>query len=285
MISRRTVERYNMPAEAIEALQFIDVEEVLQTTISPLPFARAMRSSAGGAIVMRFEQPDNHALNLQLAESALSSLGPITCVYPHDGVWSDLSVNLAADPRRTHGVGENPFHMDMVDREFSPRYIALYCQRSDPRGGGGSMLSDVRAALERLSPPELDTLAKPAFSYFADQGVFGVGKHLERFPIVPPEPNGFVRFTSKMLPHLEKGELFDPALASPSDVVSAFSSLTSEVKEGRFSYRLEEGEMLVFDQFRFAHARMPLGDGQENVPINARRLLRQTYVSSAPLEP
>lgn len=274
-----------MLTEPIDAFQFIDAKDILQKAISPLPFARAMRSSAGGAIVVRFEQSSNHALNLQLAESALSSLGPILCVYPHDGVWSDLSVDLAADPQRTHGVGENPFHMDMVDRAFSPRYIALYCQRSDPREGGGSMLSDVRAALGRLPAPELDTLAKSAFSYWADQGVFGVGEHLERFPIVPPEPDGFVRFTSKMLPHLEQGELYDPTVVNPSDVVSAFKSLTSEVKAGAFSHRLGEGEMLVFDQFRFAHARMPLGDGQEEVPEDARRLLRQTYVSSAHWSP
>lgn len=88
-----------------------------------------------------------------------------------------------------------------------------------------------------------------------------------------------MRFTSKMLPHLEHGQLADGA--DPQKITSAFRALADAACRHREQVRLAPGQLLVFDQLRWAHGRMPLGDGQAQIPSARRRLLRQTYVQGS----
>lgn len=246
---------------------------------APYCFADALTGPGAGRALVTFD-PGDHALNLQLSLSLLSSLGPVLAVYPGDGCWSDLSVRDDADPGRTHGTGENRLHVDLVDRDRLPRYIALYCVRSDPRGGGASALADLWEAAETLSDSDRQALRTPAFGYFADLGVHGVGESLERFAVLPDRFDGGapVRFTSKMLPHLERGELLDGE--DPVLVTAAFARLVEAAYTCRSTVRLVPGQLLVFDQHRYAHGRMPLGEGQSTTAIKERRLLKQAYVGA-----
>ncbi|MET8605672.1 TauD/TfdA family dioxygenase [Streptomyces rubiginosohelvolus] len=246
---------------------------------APYGFADALAGPGDGRALVTFD-PADHDLNLQLALSLLSSLGPVIAVYPGEGCWSDLEVRTTADPGRTHGVGENRLHLDLVDRDRLPRYIALYCVRSDPAGGGASALSDLRQAAEALGEEDRALLQSPAFRYFADKGVHGVGESLERFAVLPTLLDGTepTRFTTKMLPHLKTGELVDAD--DPASVTAAFSRLVEAAYASRSTVRLAPGQLLVFDQHRYAHGRMPLGEGQEQTPVGERRLLKQTYVAA-----
>ncbi|WP_432034073.1 TauD/TfdA family dioxygenase [Streptomyces antibioticus] len=253
--------------------------ELTSGPLAPGQFADAVTGPGAGRALVRFEGQD-HPLNLELSLSLLSSLGPVLSVYPGDGCWSDLTVSLAADPGRTHGVGENRLHVDLVDRDRLPRYIALYCVREDPLGGGASALADLWQAADMLSDTDRTVLAEPVFSYFADQGVHGVGESLDRFPVLPERLDGStpIRFTAKMGPHLERGELLD---AEASQVIAAaFGRFVDAVFACRSTTRLRPGDLLVFDQHRYAHGRMPLGDGQNSYGADERRLLRQTYVGA-----
>ncbi|MET9461062.1 TauD/TfdA family dioxygenase [Streptomyces canus] len=246
---------------------------------APGQLADAVTGTGNGRALVRFEGQD-HTLNLELSLSLLSSLGPVLSVYPDDGCWSDLSVRQSADPGRTHGVGENRLHVDLVDRDRLPRYIALYCVREDPLGGGASALADLWEAADTLSDSDRAILARPAFSYFADQGVHGVGESLERFPVLPERIDGSapIRFTAKMSPHLERGELVDAE--EPQTTAAAFGRFVDAVVAHRTTIRLMPGDLLVVDQHRYAHGRMPLGDGQDRYAATERRLLRQTYVGA-----
>ncbi|AWZ03553.1 MULTISPECIES: TauD/TfdA family dioxygenase [unclassified Streptomyces] len=245
---------------------------------APRDFTDHLSGAGNGRALIAFEDPAAHALNMELGLSLLSALGPVLAVYPQDGCWSTLSVRTDADPGRTHGVGENRLHVDLVDRTLMPRYIALYCVRSDPRGGGASALADMWAAVESLTDVDRRLLSEPVYSYFTDEGVHGVGSSLERFAVLPPAGGeGPVRFTAKMQPHLERGEL----LANDADqrrIADAFGRLVACVEHQRIAVRLLPGQLLVFDQHRYAHGRMPLGLGQETVAPDERRLLQQTYV-------
>jgi hypothetical protein len=62
------------------------------------------------------------------------------------------------------------------------------------------------------------------FDYFADEGVHGVGQSLAQFAVLPQRLDGRapIRFTSKMLPHLERGELLK-ADGNPAAQVAAAS--------------------------------------------------------------
>ena len=246
---------------------------------APGQLAEAVTGPGNGRALVHFEGQD-HTLNQELGLSLLSSLGPVLAVYPGDGCWSDLSVRLSADPGRTHGVGENQLHVDLVDRDRLPRYIALYCVREDPLGGGASALADLWHAAGTLSDTDRALLAQPVFSYFADQDVHGVGESMERFSVLPEHIDGSapIRFTAKAYPHLQRGELVDSE--KPQATTAAFGRFAAAVVACRSTIRLMPGDLLVFDQHRYAHGRMPLGEGQDCYDADKRRLLRQTYVGA-----
>ncbi|MEU0038282.1 TauD/TfdA family dioxygenase [Streptomyces sp. NPDC006333] len=263
-------------------LLILDADTVTHGPAAPRKFAAQLTDEGDGRALVRFTDTTDHPRNLALTLSLLSSLGTVLSVYPDDGCFSDLSVRTDADPGRTHGTGENRLHVDLVDRSDSPRYIALYCMRADPHGGGGSALSDLWAAAEALTPADRNLLRHPAFRYFTDEGVHGVGESIPRFAVLPPHLDGRtpIRFTSKMLPHLQRGELLDDHPHPAGAVAEAFGRLVEAAVQYRTTVNLSPGELLVFDQWRYAHGRMPLGRDQAGLPPEQRRLLKQAYVAA-----
>lgn len=256
----------------------LDSRDLTHGPTAPRDFAEHLTGDGNGRALVTFADPIDHARNMETSLSLLSSLGPVLAVYPQNGCWSELGVRTEADPGRTHGVGENKLHVDLIDRDLMPCYIALYCVRSDPRGGGASALADMWPAVEALTDTDRRLLSEPVYSYFTDEGVHGVGTGLERFAVLPPPGgDGPVRFTAKMQPHLDKGELL-AAGADQRRIAEAFGRLVAGVEHQRTTVRLLPGQLLVFDQRRYAHGRMPLGPDQETVTPDERRLLQQTYV-------
>lgn len=262
-------------------LLILDAPAVTHGPTAPRGFASQLTKRGNGRALVRFTDTTDHQRNLELALGLLSSLGPVLSVYPDDGCWSDLSVHTDVDPGRTHGTGENRLHVDLVDRAESPRYIALYCVRADPAGGGASALADLWAAADALTDTDRDLLRHPVFDYFADEGVHGVGQSLAQFAVLPQRLDGRapIRFTSKMLPHLERGELLKADGNLASQIAAAFARLVEAAYQYRATVRLAPGQLLVFDQWRYAHGRMPLGQGQAALSPHERRLLKQTYVT------
>jgi hypothetical protein len=244
---------------------------------APRDFAEILRTDGDGRIVVSFAPGTAHRRNLERCSALLSTLGSQVSVYPAQGVWTNLGVRQSASAMRTHGTGENPLHIDLVCSAQPPRYIALYCMRPDPKGGGASATSDLWAAADKLSEEDHAALSSPCFKYWADKNVFGVGQPLDRFAVIPPTRSAPVRFTAKMLPHLRQGKLLDHP--EPLQLVTAFEHLVQRAEELRTEFRLAARQMLVFDQWRYAHGRMPLGAGQAAVAAGARRLLKQSYVS------
>jgi hypothetical protein len=253
--------------------------DLLLSADAPASFAEQMADPGDGRALVAFTG-DDHRLNTELSLGLLSALGTVLSVYPAEGCWGNLEVRTDADPGRTHGTGENRLHVDLVDREQIPRFIALYCQRADPAEGGASALADLHAAAAELTAAEQGVLRQPAFSYWADQGVHGTGESLPVFPVLPPAigPGAPVRFTSKMEPHLQRGDLACSDNASGAEIAAAFRSFVRAVYRHRTTVRLLPGQLLVFDQLRWAHGRMPLGKGQAAILPARRRLLVQAYV-------
>lgn len=254
----------------------LTAREVTCDPSAPDAFADAFDGPGAGRVVVTFES-HKHDRNLDLTLSLLSALGTVPALYPDRGCWDELTVRDDVDPGRTHGVGENLLHVDLVDRDRTPRLIALYCVRADPAGGGASALSDLHQAARDLDEADRALLRRPVFSYFTDHGVNGVGEGLHHFAVLPEVLDGSepIRFTSKMLPHLQRGELMDSD--TPEQVTAAFRRLVAAAEARRITARLQPGQLLVFDQWRYAHGRMPLGTGQSEIPPEERRLLKQAY--------
>ncbi|MFI9391903.1 TauD/TfdA family dioxygenase [Streptomyces bauhiniae] len=200
----------------------------------------------------------------------LSWLGRPLRPFDKEPLWRPLGTNLAVDPMRATGVGYNPLHIDVVNATEPPDYSALLCVRSDPRGEGYSLVSQLRRAVDRLSEGERAFLAEEVFHGDAFSDLTGVGKEYAPFPVLDglPASEGFVRFAATMLSDMN---LHDPH-------TSAARALERELIAEQKKFPLGFGDLLVVNQHLCVHGREPLGGRQEEVPEERRRLLWQIFL-------
>ncbi|MEV8601827.1 TauD/TfdA family dioxygenase [Streptomyces griseoviridis] len=190
--------------------------------------------------------------------------------FPRWPLWKDIGVKVDKDPWKSSGIGYNAFHMDLVNATLPPDYTTLLCVRTDPLGGGPSILSDSHAAVARLSEKSRALVAESAYHYGTFFDLFGVGEEYKPFPILNgSEPGGgFVRFTAKMLERSQLGQAH----------ADAARELEAELVRGQVSFMLQPGDYLIVNQRRFLHGREALHDGQDTVPVSDRRLLLQLFL-------
>ena len=205
-------------------------------------------------------------------------------LYPEGEIWFNLKVKLDADPGRTHGVGENRLHVDLVGYSKLPRIISLYSIRKDKHGKGSSLLSDLNKVLSELDNKDRELLNKNFFKYWPDKGVLNVGDNLNSFSIIDKDENNdeFFRFTSKMSHSmeelLEERKVFSElAKGKHDEIIDAFKRFSEKAESFKMSTVLEPGELLIFNQVRLAHGRGELGENQSSIPVNERRRIRQCY--------
>jgi len=185
-------------------------------------------------------------------------------------LWKPLGTNLAIDPMRATGSGYNPMHLDIVNSTWPPDYSALLCVRPDPKGQGHSLVSQIRRAVERLGYTDAELLTHPRYEDGSFYDLTGVGEELNPFPLIDGHSplGGFVRFTAKML-----------ADADPDDpYTKAARALERELVIGQRRFLLGRGDMLIVNQHLCCHGREALGDGQEGIPEDERRLLLQIFM-------
>ncbi|MFI8433814.1 TauD/TfdA family dioxygenase [Streptomyces sp. NPDC079020] len=190
--------------------------------------------------------------------------------FPRWPLWKDIGVKVKKDPGKSSGIGYNAFHMDLVNASLPPDYTTLLCIRSDPLGGGPSILSDAHAAVAQLSENSRTLLAESAYHYGTFFDLFGVGEEYKPFPILDSSEldEGFIRFTAKMLSRSDLGQAH----------ADAAKELAVELVRGQVSFALQPGDFLIVNQRRFLHGREALHDGQETVPVADRRLLLQLFL-------
>ncbi|MEV5358035.1 TauD/TfdA family dioxygenase [Streptomyces sp. NPDC052693] len=204
------------------------------------------------------------------ATMLLSWLATPLRVFDKWPLWKPLGTNLTIDPMRATGAGYNPLHIDVVNATNPPDYSALLCVRPDPRGEGYSLVSQLRRAVDRLSDDERALLADPVYRDGDFYALTGVGDDYNPFPVLDglPPAEGFVRFTAKMLPDMDKD---DPH-------TSAARALERELIAEQDRFLLGFGDLIIVNQHLCVHGREPLGQGQKDVPEGQRRLLWQMFL-------
>ncbi|MFB6583342.1 TauD/TfdA family dioxygenase [Streptomyces sp. NPDC056402] len=235
----------------------------------------ALTGEGGGYAVLRLgglakALGTDGAQFLRLATAFVAEVAVPFSPFPAWPLWKNIGVKVDKDPGKSSGIGYNAFHMDLVNGTLPPDYTTLLCVRPDPLGGGPSILSDVHAAVARLSENSRALLAEAAYHYGTFYDLHGVGEEYNPFPILDgSDPSGgFVRFTAKML---ERSQL-DPAHAA------AARELAEELVQGQITFMLEPGDYLIVNQRRYLHGREALHSGQETVPVSDRRLLLQLFL-------
>ncbi|GGL03291.1 TauD/TfdA family dioxygenase [Streptomyces flaveus] len=207
---------------------------------------------------------------LRTVTALLSLLATPLRAFDRWPLWKALGTNLTKDPMRATGAGYNPLHLDIVNSTWPPDYSALLCLRPDPKGQGHSLVSQIRRAVDRLDYADAELLTHPKYEDGAFYALTGVGEEWKPFPIIDGQAplTGFVRFTAKML-----------ADADPDDpYTKAARALERELISGQRRFPLGRGDLLIVNQHLCCHGREALGDGQEDVPEDERRLLLQIFL-------
>ncbi|MEY2226844.1 TauD/TfdA family dioxygenase [Streptomyces sp. BF23-19] len=261
-LAKSTRVRYR--AELTAVPQFEETATVLR---------RALTGEGGGFAVLRLGSlakalggADDERF-LRLATAFAVEVAVPFSPFPRWPLWKDIGVKIDKDPGKSSGIGYNAFHMDLVNGTLPPDYTTLLCVRRDPLGGGPSILSDGHAAVSRLSEDCRALLAEAAYHYGTFFDLHGVGEEYAQFPVLDG-PNGFVRFTAKMLERSQLGQAH----------ADAARQLAEELVRGQVSFMLESGDYLIVDQRRFLHGREALQDGQEKIAATDRRLLLQLFL-------
>ncbi len=181
-----------------EHKSFQQLPKRLACDLAALPDAR-------GYIVVVLPPPATSSL--RLATAVCSLVGHPFRLVTRWGLWQELGVDLNAEPHRFGGSGYNPLHIDMVNASDPPPLTCLFSVRTDPLGGGYTIVSNLQRAVRALNPFDTAELAKPAFQEGQFYDLFGVGQELKRFAVIAPLSNGMarVRFTAKMTSSLPPG--------------------------------------------------------------------------------
>jgi hypothetical protein len=188
--------------------------------------------------------------------------------------WYSLGVDPAASPVAANGLGPNVPHIDMLTYSDFPNAMAILCERSDPSGGGATVLSDIRGAISELSRDHQQALREAVFSYWEDHGLINVGGYLPTWSILPTPLDPRFRFTSKLLNRMAKEPL---PVENSVPYLAAVSELIKSLEAHSTSIQLKAGDLVLFSQNEYCHGRTGLGTGALDVPSDARRQLWRLY--------
>jgi hypothetical protein len=243
---------------------FRDLAAMLRQALSP------RRSARGYAVIDGLLAPNAPAdENLRLATAVGALAGTPFRVVDKWDLWQDVGVDLNAVPYRFGGIGDNPFHIDVVNATKPPDLFCLMCVRCDPAGGGHTILSNLQDAVAQLRPFEIEQLEQPVFREGRFFGMSGVGEELNPFPVLEPLPGDLwrVRFTAKMLPDMTDSPL--------KRILQRFERILNSARE---CFLLKPGQLVMVNQLLVAHGRLALGPDQDRILAARRRYLRQTYI-------
>jgi hypothetical protein len=167
-------------------------------------------------------------------------------------------------------------HIDAPNVERVPDYTSLLVLRSDPAGGGASIVGDLRAAMALLDEQDRAALSEPVYFEGRADGLRGVGAPRLPFPVLDRPVDGgpsWIRWAAKLLTDIRNSA----RRAILTRFADALDTTARTVMLGR-------GEVLVVDQQRIAHGRTALGD-QSGLAEGTRRWLVQAKAAYDPMAP
>ena len=199
----------------------------------------------------------------------LTLVGTPLRVFDDWDLWKPIGTSTEVPPERATGVGYNPLHIDVVNSTMPPAYACLLCVREDPKGGGNSLVANLQDAVATLDPQQVHHLTAPVYRDGSFYRLSGVGKELNPFPVLQWQSDGLwmVRFSAKMLPEM-----------APGPHQEAVRALERLLVAGQEEFLLGRNQLLIVNQRLACHGRMPLGEGQSELPPSQRRLLQQVFV-------
>jgi Taurine catabolism dioxygenase TauD, TfdA family len=231
----------------------------------------------GWAVVQLPAAFSDEELRLAGAGMLAAAGRPFFSVDDGGKLWIGAESAPSKDPASFGGAGRQGLHIDAPNVEHVPDFTCLLMLRSDPAGGGQSLVADVHAALAELSGTDRAELSEDAYFEGRAEGLHGTGAPRMPFPVRDATGPGrpWVRWSAKMLD--------DPRNSGRAGVLRRFASALDGHSR---TVTLTRGAMLIADQQRTAHGRAALGD-QAGLPDGTRRLIIQAKAArdaSAPAQ-
>ena len=203
---------------------------------------------------------------------ALSPFGLTFGAFHQRGLWQRLGVNKNAANLRAESTGEIPLHIDFDQARHPPDGVALFCVKTDPRGGGESTLFNYEGFFKALTPEDARLLADIKYSYSTLYGANGIGDVYNPHPLIDMKGHtpSFLRYNGKAVDDL------------PDAARILFERLEGQFSDHAAEVSLKNGDMVISDQNKTLHGRRALGDYDDTVDIPAEedRLLYQIYLRS-----
>lgn len=194
---------------------------------------------------------------------------PIKIIDVLDTHWRQINLDLNVNPNRSQGIGGNPLHIDFANVEFPPDYIALFMIRPDPHFGGKSTLANIENIDTILPVNSLRELRKKQFKDREPTNLSFVGNSVIPYSIISDNSYLKYRITGQELKHFSKNNKI---------IESAIQDLYLELENRKITFALKSGQLLVINQHKMVHGKDKLGDHQENIDPENRRLLMHGFI-------
>ena len=163
-----------------------------------------------------------------------------------------------------------PLHTDLANQEVPPGYQFLHCIANGAEGGGSTFADGfaVVATLKAEDPEAYRLLCEVDIPYRFHDDDYDIRG---RFPVIVTNRQGEVtelRFNAHLV------DVIDLPAELCASFYAAYRGLMAMMRSARFriAYRLQAGEMAVFDNRRVLHGRQAFN------PNTGRRHLRGCYV-------
>jgi hypothetical protein len=192
---------------------------------------------------------------------------PLRVFGEESGLWREVGVDLARPPDRSRGSGHLPLHMDFVNAERPPDLVCLLCVRPDPLGGGASLVAPIHGIEEALTQQDVAALSCPVFRDGEVRNLTGVGHDINPFAVISDDTSFRYRYTGHLL-KTRMANAFSHALKAAARVL----------ERRVVTVPLREGNLLIMDQHRVVHGRFPVGQGQNALPPEQRRLMLLSFL-------
>lgn len=207
---------------------------------------------------------DKAASAITLLLSYLGTPLRVFLTHPH---WRRLNVELNRPLASSGGIGDQPFHMDFVNADNPPDLVCLLCIRSDPLGGGASPIALLDGLEHEIDQRTREVLSCPLYRDGEVRNLNGVGHDANPFPVLAPGIRWAYRYTGKLM-----------HAAPNAEARLALQALGNILASREICFTLSSGDLLILDQHRVVHGRRALGQGQDQIPENMRRLLLQSFI-------
>lgn len=189
--------------------------------------------------------PTDEGARAHLHEAMLLLGSPLHVFLRHP-FWKPIGVDPSRPAGRSEGAGLNSLHIDCVNMRRPPRYVVLLCLRSDPHGGGHSLICDTSGVAELLSAPSRATISRLRIPSEPVYDLQHVGEALPSYRL--DEGDGFLRYSGR---YLDDYGLESEERAALLELDRLLMLRTSAIPLAPF-------QALIVDQCRILHGRLAL---------------------------